>query len=128
MTNHGLATIKNAMDELGLEYGLVIYSKNPIAYPYFVGEYTEADSVYEDGLQESTFMLTGFSRGGDGISVLEKAKTAIANYFTREGRAFPADDGSISVIMYGNAFPVPKEDAELRSIQINLTVKEWSVK
>lgn len=127
MTSHGLKTIKNAMAALNLEYGFVTYGKSPISYPYFVGEYTEVESVNEDGLQETMFMLTGFARGSDGWTKLEQAKAAIAKYFTREGKAFPADDGSISVIAYGYSVPVPKDDAELKSMQINLTVKEWSV-
>lgn len=127
MTSHGLNTIKSAMAALNLEYGFVTYGKAPISYPYFVGEYTEVESVNEDGLQETTFMLTGFARSADGWAKLEQAKAAIANYFTREGKAFPADDGSISVIAYGYSVPVPKDDPELKSIQINLTVKEWSV-
>lgn len=47
------------------------------------------------------------------------------NYFTLEGRAFPFDDGSVVAIAYGDAQPVPTEDAELDRIQINLTVKEY---
>lgn len=128
MTYHGLETIKNAMAVLKLEYGFCSYGKSPVVYPYFVGEYTETESVNEDGQQESTFMLTGFARGVDGWEKLEQAKKAIADYFPREGRAFRAEDGAIAVIMYGYSFPVPKEDAALKSIQINLTVKEWSVK
>lgn len=130
MTNHSLKTIRGVMAALALEYGLFSYDKSPIQYPYFVGEYTENESMTEDGQQETTFLLTGFARsadGGDAWAALETARAIIANYFTREGRAFPADDGSIAVIMYSHALPVPKEDAALKSIEINLKIKEWSV-
>ena len=127
MTDLPLKSIKTAMSALGLNYGFVTYERKPIVYPYFVGEYTETEGFTEDGLQEATFMLTGFNRGQSAWLALENAKKTIENYFTREGRTFTADDGSIAVIMYGYSFPVPKEDAELKSIQINLTVKEWKV-
>lgn len=127
MTGNVLKAIKKAMSDIGIEYGFMEYRKSPIQYPYFVGEYTETEGFTEDGLQEGTFMLTGFSRGAGAWTALENVKQAIRAYFTNEGKTFRADDGSIAVIMYGYSFPVPKEDAELKSIQINLTIKEWSV-
>lgn len=122
-----LGDVSKSMSEMGLEYGFMSYRKNKIVYPYFVGKYSEADGDTEDGMQECTFMLTGFSRGSGGLLALEQAKEKIRKYFTRQGRRFRHIDGSVAVVMYGNAFSIEKEDAELKSIQINLTVKEWSV-
>lgn len=122
-----LKLISDAMSVLNLEYGFGTYkgnSKGKIVYPYFVGEYIETEGFTEDGLQEYTFMLTGFHRG-DYIR-LEEAREQIENYFTRAGTSF-SEGGSVTVIMYANSFPVPKEDAELKSIQINLRVNEWKV-
>ena len=125
MTNSTLNTVKAAMQEMGLEYAFRRFRKKP-EYPYFVGDYMETDPMTEDGLQECTFALTGFARGAGSEAALETAKGKIRNYFTLEGRAFPFDDGVVA-IAYGNAQPIPTEDAELDRIQINLTVKEWSV-
>lgn len=125
MTNNVLKTVKAAMQELGLEYAFRRFRKKP-EYLYFVGDYMETDPMTEDGLQECTFTLTGFARGTGSEIALETAKGKIRNYFTLEGRAFPFDD-DIVAIAYGNAQPIPTEDAELDRIQINLTVKEWSV-
>lgn len=127
MTDLMLRSVKAAMKALNLNYGFVTYNKKPIVYPYFVGEYTETEAISEDGLQEATIMLTGFARGSDAWKSLETAKQAIENYFTRGGKAYREDDGTTAVIMYGYSFPVPKEDAELKSVQINLSVKEWKV-
>ena len=96
------------------------------AYPYFVGEYTETESVTEDGLQEATILLTGFHRGT--WLALETAKAKIENYFNSvSGKTVMADNGSAVAIFYASALIVPKEDMELKSIQINLSVKEWRV-
>ena len=81
MSKQVLKIISDAMDSMGLEYGLGTYTKNPVAYPYFVGEYQETEPMTEDGLQESTFLLTGFSR--DTWLTLEDAKEKIENYFNR---------------------------------------------
>lgn len=127
MTTKPLSIVSNAMKALGLEYGFGSYGKKPIVYPYFVGEYTESAPLNEDGLQTATIMLTGFHRGK--CLDLETAKAKIEDYFDKvSGKTVMADDGSAVAIFYENTLIVPKEDAELKSIQINLSVQEWSVK
>lgn len=126
MSKAVLKIISDAMTELGIEYGFVTYSKYPVVYPYFVGEYTETESTTEDGLQESTFILTGFTR--DAWLTLENAAEKIQNYFGRvSGKTVITDKGSGVAIFYANSLIVPTGDAELKSIQINLDIKEWSV-
>lgn len=126
MTKNVLKVVKASMQEMGLEYSFKRYRKKPV-YPYFVGEYLETDPLYEDGLQECTFILDGFARGAGAENALETAKEKIRNYFTYLGRTFTFDDGTVIVIAYGNAQPIPTDDAELDRIQINLTAMEWSV-
>jgi hypothetical protein len=126
MSKAVLKLVSDAMDSLGIEYGFVTYEGNPIVYPYFVGEYTETESTTEDGLQETTFMLTGFSR--DTWLTLEDARERIENYFNRvSGKTVITDNGSAVAVFYSNSMIVPTGDAELKSIQINLSIKEWKV-
>ena len=121
-----LKLVSDAMDSLGIEYGFVTYEGNPIVYPYFVGEYTETESTTEDGLQETTFMLTGFSR--DTWLTLEDARERIENSFNRvSGKTVITDSGSAVAVFYAHSMIVPTGDAELKSIQINLSIKEWRV-
>lgn len=129
MTTKPFEIVSDALSELGIEYGFGVYSGNAsgkIVYPYFVGEYTESEALNEDGLQSATFMLTGFHRGT--WLELETAKAKIENYFNKvSGKTVMADDGSAVIIFYDSALVIPKEDALLKSIQINLSVQEWSV-
>lgn len=126
MSKQVLKLVSDAMTSLGIEYGFVSYSKDPVVYPYFVGEYQEMESMTEDGLQECTFILTGFTR--DSWLTLEEAKEEIENYFNRvSGYTVITDNGSGVAIFYADALIVPTGDAELKSIQINLSVKEWKV-
>lgn len=121
-----LKMVSDGMDALGLEYGFGTYEGNPIIYPYWVGEYTETESLTEDGLQESTFMLTGFTRGS--WIGLEEAKEAIENYFdTVSGLTLIAENGNGICISYAGSLIVPTGDAELKRIQVNLSIKEWKV-
>jgi hypothetical protein len=118
--------IDKAMTSLGLEYSFMEYAGNPVVYPYCVGEVTETEGVTEDGLQESTFLLTGFSRGT--WLELEEDREKIENYFNRiSGLTAITDSGSGVAIFYANSLVVPTGDAELKKVQINLSVKEWKV-
>lgn len=126
MSKNLLKVVSDGMTELGIEYEFGEYTKEPIVYPYFVGEYTETEPMTEDGLQETTFMLSGFSRGT--WLTLENAKAKIENYFNKVyGKTVMADDGSAVAVFYGNSLIVPTGDEELKKIQINLQCKEWKV-
>lgn len=126
MSKAVLKLVSDAMTSLGIEYAFGVYEGNPIVYPYFVGEYTETEASTEDGLQETTFMLTGFSR--DTWLTLEDAKERIENYFNPVGgKTVITDNGSGVAIFYAHSLIVPTGDAELKSIQINLSIKEWKV-
>lgn len=129
MTKAALNIISDAMESLGIEYGFGEYSTDEggnVVYPYFVGEYTETEPFTEDGLQETMFMLNGFSRGS--WLALEEAKEKIERHFSKVyGNRMITANGSAVVIFYANSLIVPTGDAELKRIQINLRVKEWKV-
>jgi hypothetical protein len=129
MSKHVLKIVSDAMRSLGLEYGFGEYAgneKGEIVYPYFAGEYTESESITEDGLQEGTVLLTGFTR--DAWLTLEDARERIEAYFNRvSGKTVITDNGSAVAVFYAYSMVVPTGDAELKSIQINLRTKEWKV-
>ena len=127
MTKESLQIIRKAMNSLGIQYGFGEYKGNAegqIVYPYFVGEYMETESTTEDGLQESTFILTGFSR--DSWETLEDAKEKIEKHF-KNGKVGITSSGSAVAIFYAHSLIVPTIDAEIKSIKINLSIKEWKV-
>jgi hypothetical protein len=127
MSRNVLNTINNAMDALGLEYGFMRFNKKPVVYPYWVGEYQENPPTSESGYSTSSFLLSGFHRGE--WDDLETQKERIENYFNKvSGKTVMAEDGSAVAIFYANSLIVPTGDAELKRIQINLDVHEWSVK
>ena len=126
MTRNALKIINKAMKTLGLEYGFVRYDKKPVVYPYWVGEYQETAPTDESGHSTSSFLLTGFHRGQ--WADLEQQKESIANYFNKvSGKTVMAEDGSAVAVFYSNSSIVPTGDAQLKRIQINLDVHEWSV-
>ena len=125
MSKEALNIISEAMESLGINYAFMEWVGEPV-YPYFVGEYQEIEPMYEDGMQATSFILTGFSR--DTWEALEDAKEKIASLFNKVGgKTVIADSGSAVAVFYAQSFVVPTGDAELKKIQINLTIKEWSV-
>lgn len=124
MSIAALNVISNAMKELGINYSFMRWNGKP-KYPYFTGEYQETQSLNEDGLQETTFILNGFTRGT--WLELEEAKGKIENYFSKVGgKTVITDSGSAVAVFYLNSLVVPVEETELKRMQINLSIKEWS--
>lgn len=125
MTVKGLGFIADRLDIAGIPYCFEEWTKE-IQYPYFVGEYTELEAGKEDGEKESTFILTGTSRGS--WIELEKIKAEIRKIFPDEGITAILEDKTGIAVFYSSAMLIPTGADELKRIQINLKVKEWRVK
>lgn len=124
MTIEALNIISRSMKSLNLNYAFMEW-KGVVKYPYWIGEYQEVESANEDGLQETTFILTGFTRGS--WLDLETQKEKIEAYFNKYGHSTITDSGSAVVVIYQNSLVIPTGDLELKKIQINLSIKEWKV-
>ena len=123
MSISALKFISEKLERLKIPYAFEEWTANEVPDPYFVGEYNEVESTEreENGYQETTFILSGTGRKWLG---LEQAKEIIENNIT-ETAILPNGNGI--AVFYSNSFPVPTGDAELKRIQINLTIKEWRV-
>lgn len=125
MTENALKIIADDMSDIEIAYEFMTYEA-PIQYPYFVGEYQEIEPIDESGLSESLFILTGYTRST--WSELEVIKNKIAKLYDKiTGKKVIAEDGSAVAIFYANSQVIRTVDAELKKIQINLNIKEWSV-
>lgn len=96
---------------------------SPVVYPYGVGEITEDPITTEDGAEQSTLLLTYFTRGKmiDLLEIKEKIKKHFNPIFGLRGET---DSGAIAVF-YDGFFNIPSEEADLKRVQINLKIKEW---
>lgn len=114
--------IAEQMAAIGIPYEFMEWT-SPVIYPYFVGEFTEQEPTTEDGAEFSTMILTGFHRGGS--TALLQAQAKIKKHFDPiNGLRAQTESGAIAVF-YGGAFFIPTGEANLKRIQINLTIKEW---
>ena len=117
-----LKFIKEQMDMISVPYEFGEWT-SPVVYPYTVGEITDEPIVTEDGLEESTLLLTVFHRGTR--LAMEEIKATIKKHFDpRFGLRAATDSGSIAVFFDG-AFYVPTGEADLKKMQINIKIKEW---
>lgn len=122
MTIQGLKYINNLFKKI-ISYQFVTYASDEVIYPYWIGEYSEVGSLNEDGLQETSFILTGTTRGQ--WLELEKDKKKIKESL-RDATAI-LEDGTGIALFYENAIIIPVDDIELKRMQINITIKEWEV-
>lgn len=129
MNEATLKIISDDMADLGLNYAFIEYvlgEDEEEPETYFTGEYQEREDLNEDGEQETEFILTGFSKTAYG---LEQAKRLIKEeYPSVDGKNAIAEDGSAVAIFYANSLVIQSGVAGLKKMQINLIVKEWSVK
>lgn len=117
-----LKFINEQMESIGIPYEFGLWT-SPVPGRYWVGECTEEPNSTEDGLEQSTIILTGFSRGE--LIDLEKDKAKIKSLFSPVyGLRGETDSGTIAVF-YDGAFSIPSGEADLWKMQINLKIQEW---
>lgn len=122
MTIEGLGFLTKCFEEMGIPYEFMEWTQE-LSFPYFVGEYSEIESLNEDGLEEGTFILTGTTTGK--YMELETVKETVKDYFGKEGLSEIMESGSGIAVAYLTSFPIPIDEHEIRRIQITLNVKEW---
>ena len=115
-----LAYINNKLTEAGVNYEFGEW-RGKLVYPYWVGEYSETPSMNEDGAVEATLKLNGFTRGGWLGFENEKRKIEAVFYHNTS----ILDDGSGVDISYSGSLIVPTGDAELKRMEITLSIKQW---
>lgn len=122
MTIEGLNFISSILKPL-VNYHFLYYKTDKVEYPYWVGEYLESEYSAETNYQETTFILTGVTRGS--YLELEKQKEIIKKALN-DKRAVLSSGTGIAV-HYDYSMPIRVDDIELQKIQINLTIQEWEV-
>lgn len=122
MTIEGLNFISSILKPL-INYHFLYYKTDKVEYPYWVGEYLESEYSAETNYQETTFILTGVTRGS--YLELEKQKEIIKKAFKDKRAILPSGTGI--AVHYDYSMPIRVDDIELQKIQINLTIQEWEV-
>ena len=124
MSIEALGYIDSFFESIDVPYEFMEGTGNEVPETYFIGEYQEIDSLtkQEDGLQESSFTIEGFSRGSwlelmDIKEKIEKRISTTAILGNKSGFA----------VFYSQCLVIPTGDYELKRIQITLNIKEWKV-
>ena len=122
MTQESLAYINTALTNAHINYEFMEWTSD-LVYPYFVGEYSEPEPMNEDGMQESTFMITG-TTDGTWLS-LEEAKAIIERELCNKTAIL--SNGNGIAVSYSGSLVVPTGNERMKRMQINLLIKEWKV-
>ena len=112
-----LTIMNTEMEKLNIPYTFDTWD-NDIELPQFIGEILETPNVNEDGKSEYTFILTGYATSYSYLfGVAEQLKVKYKTSAIVDG----------IVIKYDNTITVDNDTDDLKQIQINMTIKEWSV-
>ena len=122
MTTEGLNFISSILKPL-INYHFLYYKTDKVEYPYWVSEYLESEYSAETNYQETTFILTGVTRGS--YLELEKQKEIIKKALKDKRAILPSGTGI--AVYFDYSMPIRVDDIELQKIQINLTIQEWEV-
>lgn len=112
-----LTTLKNEMEKQNIPYTFDEWDKD-IELPQWIGEISETPTVDEDGKSEYSFILTGYATNYTYLfGVAKQLKTKYKPSLIVDG----------IVIQYNNTITVDNGTDDLMQIQINMTIKKWSV-
>lgn len=109
--------------EMEIPYSYMEWKETP-PDTYFVGECLEnpSDTLGENGMQATTFILRGFTSSS--WLGLESYKEKIERNLMKTAIL---DDGTGVAVFYESAMLVPTGVPGFKSIKINLKVQEWKV-
>ena len=122
MTVAGLGFLNECLTSLGIPYEFMEWSSE-VPETYFVGQYSEIQSMDEDGQIESDFILIGTTKGK--YLELETVKEQIRSEFPDYGLTEILNNGWGIAVMYDTSYPIPSIEEGIHRIQITLKVKEW---
>lgn len=120
MNTETLSYINRLLIDSGLHYSFVRWN-GELVFPYWIGEYSEVDSIYEDGMVESDFILTGTTE--ESWLTLQQEKEKIEKLL--RNKTIVLDSGIGVCIDFERSLIVPTESDTLKRIQMNFSVKEW---
>ena len=124
MTAEGLGYINSMFESLGIPYEFNRWNSPNVPDTYWVGEYIETESLYEDGEEETTFILTGTTN--QKFIDLETVKQTIKNHLGN-GKTTILESGSGIAVLYVSSQPVPSVDEGVFRLQITMRIKEWRI-
>lgn len=112
-----LTILNNEMEKLNIHYTYDSWDSD-IELPQWIGEISEVTNLNEDGKSEYSFILTGYATSNSYLfGIAEQLKAKYKNSAIVDGL----------VIKYNNAEPVDNGTDDLKQLQINFTIKKWSV-
>lgn len=120
MNEETLSYVNSILQGAGINYSFERWN-GELAFPYWVGEYSETDGMHEDGMTETDFILTGTTEGT--WLQLHREKELIESLF--RNRTVVLSSGTGLAIYFERALIVPTETEVLKRMQINISIREW---
>lgn len=124
MTQEALSFIDSVLYEAGISYEFIEWTSEELPQVYWVGEFLDVENINEDGMKESTFILTGTTLGSwldlvDDKDIIENLFPAVG------GKVALLENNSSIAIFFDTAQPIQSDSMDVKRLQINLTIKNW---
>lgn len=112
-----LTIMKNELEKMNIPYTFDAWD-GEIELPQWIGEISEVPTNDEDGKSEYSFILTGYATTYGYLF-------EVANELKKKYKLSQIVDKV--VIKYNDAKTVDNGTEDLKQIEVNMTIKEWSV-
>lgn len=112
-----LTIMKNELEKMNIPYTFDEWD-GEIELPQWIGEISEVPTNNEDGKSEYSFILTGYA-------TTHSYLFEVANELKKKYKLSQIIDRV--VIKYNDVKPVDNGTEDLKQVQVNMTIKEWSV-
>lgn len=128
MRIESLGFIDKSLSDVGIDYEFSRWTREDIPDTYWIGSFTDSPSLEEDGISETSFILTGTTHNS--WLDLMNQKEIIENLFPSVGGLLFSDESYPlkTAVYYDNSFPVPTDTMDIKRIQINLKIIEMKGK
>ena len=112
-----LKILKKELENMNIPYTFDEWDKD-YELPQFIGEILETPTIDEDGLNEHSFILTGYSKTYDYLfNISDKLKNKYKTSKIVDG----------ITIKYDDTITISNDIDDLKQIQITFKIKDWSV-
>ena len=125
MTSEGLKYMNSLFESLEIPYEFLQWNSSNVPNTYWTGDYIDNEPMNEDGMEQTSFILTGVTNRK--FIELETVKQKLKSHITNEGMTAVLESGSVIAVTFVDSQPLPSVEYGVHRLQITLNIREWRI-
>lgn len=125
MTSEGLKYMNSLFESLEIPYEFLQWNSPNVPNTYWTGDYIDNEPMNEDGMEQTSFILTGVTNRK--FIELETVKQKLKSHITNEGMTAVLESGSVIAVTFVDSQPLPSVEYGVHRLQITLNIREWRI-